>query len=112
MSSIRQEKINSLIKRELAQIFQQESRGLFQGAFITVTTVRVSPDLGNCKVYLSFMAVADKEAALDMVKDQSWKIRQQLGSKVGKQLRKIPELAFFIDDSLDYYDEIDRLLKK
>lgn len=112
MSSIRQEKINSLLKRELALIFQQESRNLFNGMFITVTVVRVTPDLGVAKAYLSFMATKDKKAALETVREQTWKVRQLLGSKVGKQLRRVPELTFFIDDSLDYFDEIDRLLKE
>jgi ribosome-binding factor A len=111
MASIRQEKVSSLLKRELALIFQRESRNLFEGRFITVTQVRVAPDLGSAKVYLSFMAVADKQVALEQVKSVDWKVRQILGSVVGKQLRRTPELFFYLDDSLDYYDEIDRLLK-
>lgn len=111
MSSIRQEKISSLLKRELALIFQQESQNLLGGMFTTVTLVRVTSDLGVAKVYLSFMAVNDKKEALAKVNTVNWKIRKILGSRVGKQLRKIPELSFFIDDSLDYFEEIDQLLK-
>lgn len=111
MSSIRQEKISSLLKRELAIIFQQESQNLLGGMFTTVTMVRVTSDLGVAKIYLSFMAVSDKKEALAKVNDVNWKIRKILGSRVGKQLRKIPELSFFIDDSLDYFEEIDQLLK-
>jgi ribosome-binding factor A len=111
MSSIRQEKISSLLKRELALIFQQESQNLLSGMFTTVTMVRVTSDLGVAKVYLSFMAVKDKKEALAKVNTVNWKIRKILGSRVGKQLRKIPELSFFIDDSLDYFEEIDQLLK-
>lgn len=111
MASIRQEKVSSLLKRELAVIFQRESRNLFEGRFITVTQVRVAPDLGTAKVYLSFMAVPDAKAALEQVKQNDWKVRQILGNTVGKQLRRVPELFFYLDDSLDYYDEIDRLLK-
>jgi ribosome-binding factor A len=111
MSSIRQEKVGQLLKRELAIIFQRESNTLFGGKFITVTQCRISPDLGMAKVYLSFMATKDKEAALRDVEEVNWKVRKLLGTKVGKQLRRIPELKFYVDDSLDYYDEIDRLLK-
>ncbi len=111
MSSIRQEKISSLLKRELALIFQQESQNLLGGMFTTVTIVRVTSDLGVAKIYLSFMAVSDKKEALAKVNAVNWKIRKILGSRVGKQLRKIPELSFFIDDSLDYFEEIDQLLK-
>jgi ribosome-binding factor A len=112
MDSIRQQKISSLLKKELAIIFQKESQTLFGGRFITVTQVRVTPDLGLAKTYLSIMASKDKEADLKMIREQDWKIRKILAGKVGKQLRKMPELAFYIDDSLDYYEEIDSLLKK
>ena len=73
--------------------------------------VRVAPDLGTAKVYLSFMAVSDAKEALEQVKQNDKKVRQILGNTVGKQLRRVPELFFYLDDSLDYYDEIDRLLK-
>lgn len=112
MDSIRQQKINSLLKKELAIIFQRESNNLFGGRFITVTQVRVTPDLGLAKVYLSIMASKDKAADLELIKSQGWKIRKILAGTVGKQLRKMPELAFYIDDSLDYYEQIDSLLKK
>lgn len=111
MASIRQEKVAGLIRKELALIFQRESRTLFEGAFITVTQVRMSPDLGTAKVYLSFMAVKDSDGELEKVKAQGKKIRHILGNAVGKQLRRVPELFFYLDDSLDYFDEIDRLLK-
>lgn len=112
MASIRQEKVANLLKRELAEIFQQESRNLFGGKFITVTQVRISPDLGLARTYLSIMAVPDPKAELSKINEQKWKIKKLLVQRVGRQLRKMPELAFFIDDSLDYYDEISDLLKK
>jgi ribosome-binding factor A len=112
MATIRQEKVSNLIKQELSMIFQQESRNWFGGAFISVTTVRVSTDLGVCKVYLSFFQAKDRVALLDLIKDEGWRVRKMLASKIGKQVRVIPALQFFVDDSLDYADEIDRLLKK
>jgi ribosome-binding factor A len=114
MPSIRQEKVAKLIQQELAIIFQQHSVDLFNGAFITVTTVRMSPDLGVAKAYLSFFAPGenDKSEFLEMVRAQSSKIRGLLGNKVGKQLRVVPELIFFLDDSLDYADNINDLLKE
>ena len=111
MTSIRQERINSLLRRELAQIFQRESRNLFQGKFITVTEVQVTKDLGLAKIYLSILASADDEADLRMIEEQNRMVRKLLASRVRKQLRKIPELRFYIDDSLDRYEEINRLLK-
>ncbi|MCZ4407882.1 30S ribosome-binding factor RbfA [Cryomorphaceae bacterium 1068] len=114
MPSIRQEKVAKLIQQELAIIFQQHSRDLFGGAFITVTVVRMSPDLGFAKTFLSFFAPGkeSKEEILEIVRAKSSKIRGILGNKVGKQLRIVPELAFFIDDSLDYSEKIDDLLKE
>lgn len=112
MASIRQEKINNLLKRELALIFQQESRNIFGGKFITVTEVSVTSDLGLAKTYLSILASPDEKEDLKMIEKNSWKIRKILASRVGKQLRKIPELKFYIDDSLQRYEEIERILKE
>jgi len=112
MSTIRQQKVESLLKKELAVIFQKESRNLFGGAFITVTIIRISPDLGYAKVYLSFFGAADKEKLFKKVNSYTSKIRWYLGLQVGKQLRIVPELHFFEDDSLDYAKKIDDLLKE
>lgn len=111
MPSIRQEKIANVIKQSLAIIFQQQSSFLFDGMFITVTQVRISPDLKLAKVFLSFMAVKDKEEALKKVQSQKSRVRKLLGDDVGKQLRLVPDLQFHIDDSLDYAQKINELLK-
>jgi ribosome-binding factor A len=112
MSSIRQEKVASLIKQELSIIFQREASTHFDGLFITVTLVRMSPDLGVAKVYLSFMTVKDLDAALKVVKKERNWTRHALAGVIGKQVRRIPELQFYIDDSLDYYDAIEKALKE
>jgi ribosome-binding factor A len=112
MESVRQQKVSKLLQKELAEIFRGQARTLFGGAFITVTMVRVSPDLGNAKVYLSIMATKDKAAIFKLVNEQNHVIRKKLGAIVGKQLRIVPELQFFIDDSLDYAMKIEELLKK
>jgi len=112
MDSLRQQKVNKLLAKELAEIFRSEARSLFGGGFITVTQVRISPDLGVARVYVSIMATKDKDAIFKLIQDQSSQIRKKLGNIVGKQLRIVPELTFFIDDSLDYAMRIDELLKK
>lgn len=112
MESVRQQKINRLVQKELAEIFRSESRNLFGGAFITVTTVRVSPDLGVAKVYISIMATNDKQAIFNLINEQNHAIRKRLGIIIGKQLRIVPELHFYLDDSLDYAMKIEELLKK
>jgi ribosome-binding factor A len=112
MESLRQQKVNKLLAKELAEIFRSESRSLFGGGFITVTTVRVSPDLSSAKIYLSIMGNKEKAAVFKLIQDQVSVIRKKLGLIVGKQLRIVPELMFYIDDSLDYAMKIDALLKK
>ncbi len=112
MESLRQQKVNKLLAKELAEIFRSEARALFGGGFITVTGVRVSPDLGLAKVYLSIMANRDKNVVFKMIQDQNSVIRRKLGGIIGKQLRIVPELMFYIDDSLDYAMKIEELLKK
>ena len=111
MDSIRQNKVARLIQKDLADIFQHESRNLFQGKLISVTVVRVSKDLSVAKVYLSIFPSEGTDEVLNLIKQVSGQIRGILGHKVGKQLRIIPELSFFIDDSLDYIDNITTLLK-
>lgn len=111
MDSIRQNKINKLISRELAEIFRCESKSIFEGAFISVTQVRVSPDLGSAKVYISILG-KEKEKTMKLVVKQKTDMRRRLGMAVGKQMRAIPELQFYLDDSLDYAMNIERLLKK
>jgi ribosome-binding factor A len=112
MESLRQQKVNKLLAKELAEIFRSESRSLFGGGFITVTTVRVSPDLSSAKIYLSIMGNKEKAVVFKLIQDQVSVIRKKLGLIVGKQLRIVPELMFYIDDSLDYAMKIDALLKK
>lgn len=112
MDSVRQQRINKLVQKELAEIFREESRNLFGGAFITVTQVRVSADLGIAKVYISIMATKDRDAIFKLVEEQKAPIRKRLGNLVGKQLRIVPELHFYLDDSLDYAMKIESLLKK
>jgi ribosome-binding factor A len=111
MSSIRQEKVANLVKRELSIIFQQKAGDWFLGRFITVTTVRISPDLSVARAYLSLFTKENKEDILNDIRKESFRIRKELGGKVGKQLRIVPNLMYFLDDSLDYAETIDNLLK-
>ena len=111
MDSVRQNKVNSLLQKEMAEVIQLEGHNLLPGGLITVTGVRVSPDLGVAKVYVSLFPVKDKKAALERIKEHTHQLRGALGRRVGKQMRVVPELLFYIDDSLDKQEEIDRLLK-
>lgn len=110
MESTRQQKISRLLQKELADIFQKESRTMFMGKMISVTVVRVTPDLALARSYLSIFPSDNSSEVLKNIRIANPRIRGMLGRKVGKQLRVIPELEFYIDDSLDYIDNIDRLL--
>lgn len=113
MSSIRQNKVAALIQRELANYFLVHSRSKYTGAMISVTTVRVSPDLGLAKVYISiFNGTASRDEVFNMVENNAKEIRAHFANETKKQLRVAPQFMFFLDDSLDYASEIDRLLKK
>ncbi|MCF8372495.1 MAG: 30S ribosome-binding factor RbfA [Bacteroidales bacterium] len=111
MESIRQSKVARLLQKDLGQYFQLEGSPLGHGGMITVTIVRVSPDLGSAKIYLSIFPSEKAEKAMEEIQDATKSIRYQLGKKVRHQLRVVPELHFFLDDSLDYADKIDDLLK-
>lgn len=111
MESTRQKKVSRLIQKEMADIFLRKTNELAHGKMITVTKVRISPDLSIAKVYLSIYPSTGTGDIIKGIQDQTAKLRFEMGQKVGKQLRIVPDIAFFIDDSLDYIDNIDRLLK-
>ena len=112
MDSIRQNKVGRLIQRDLSEMFQRECKEVALGAMLSVTTVRVSPDLSYARVYVSIFPSEKTEAVLASLEEKNKQIRFILGKKIGKQTRIVPELRFFVDDSLDYIDHIDSLLKQ
>jgi len=111
MESRRQQKIAKVLKQDLAVLFQREAKTLFSGAFITVTSVSITADMSYAKVYLSIMGNKDK-VILKEVQIKSKEIRNIIAKQVRHQMRKVPEFQFYIDDSLDYYEKIDDLLKQ
>jgi ribosome-binding factor A len=111
MGSIRQNKIEGVIQEALGVYFQRNAREVCLGAMVSVTVVRVTPDLSLARIYLSIFAGPDKKEVLASIQEHSSKIRGEVGRNL-KNLRKIPELIFKIDDSLDYAMEIDSLLKQ
>ncbi len=111
MDSTRQKKISRLLQKEISELFQKEVREIAMGVMVTVTVVRISPDLGQAKVYLSIFPNDKIKDVYQNINEHASQIRFALGKRVGKQMRIIPNLAFFLDDSIDYLDNIDRLLK-
>lgn len=111
MSSIRQNKVARLLQKELATIFQQNGADWFPNTMVSVTTIRLAPDLGFAKVYLSVFGKMEPKACVTLVNEHSKMIRGDLGRRIKNQLRMVPEIAFYLDDSLDYAEEIEQLLK-
>ena len=111
MQETRQNKIARLLQKELSVIFQEQTRSL-HGVMVSVTRVKISPDLSVCTAYLSIFPSAKGEELMQNITKNEKQIRYELGTRVRYQLRIIPELRFFIDDSLDYIERIDELLKK
>lgn len=112
MESTRQNKVARQIQKDLGEIFQRLEKDVLQGRMVTITVVRMSPDLSLAKVFLSIFPSGNLNEYLEHLKQYTRPIRNQLGQRVKNQLRIVPELAFFIDDSLDYVEKIDQLLKK
>lgn len=111
MGSIRQNKIEGVIQKELSVFFQRNAREICLGAMVSVTTVRVTSDLSLARTYISIFGGPDKKEVLESIQNYSGKIRGEVGKRL-KNLRKIPELIFHIDDSLDYAQQIEDLLSK
>lgn len=111
MESTRQAKISRLLQKELSEIFRQQTAKT-HGVIVSVSAVRTSPDLSIAKAYLSIFPSDKAPEILESIKASAKTVRYELAQKVRFQLRKVPELQFYIDDSLDYIDNIDSLLEK
>ena len=112
MSSIRQNKVARLLQKEISQIFQLNSANWFPNTMVTVTVIRVAPDFSFAKVYLSVFGKMDPKECVELISAHSKMVRGELGNRIGKQLRITPEVAFYVDDSLDYAEEISKLLNE
>jgi ribosome-binding factor A len=112
METIKQQRVASVVKRALSEIFVNETKDMFGDAMITVTVVRVTSDLKLAKVYVSIYGVDDKNAILQDLQILKPQIKNLLVQKIRHQLRWMPDLQFYIDDSLDYIEKIDNILNK
>jgi ribosome-binding factor A len=112
MESTRQQKVARLVQRELADYFIRHGRDFVKGGMVSVTQVRVSPDLSIARVYLSLMGGGSAEESLQRIEESKSKIRYSVGQSLGKSLRIVPDLHFFHDDSAAYADRIEQLLSK
>ncbi|MEX2591652.1 MAG: 30S ribosome-binding factor RbfA [Anditalea sp.] len=111
MESKRQQKYAKLIQKELGEIFQKESKSLVGNAMITITRVQMSPDLSLAKVYMSFL-LANNNELFDRINEAKKSIRRNLGNRIGKSVRIVPEIAFFLDESSAYAQHMDKVISK
>ena len=110
METTRQNKIARLIQKELSDIFQKQTMHM-RGVLVSVSACRISPDMSICRAYLSVFPSGKAEEIVENINTNQRQVRYELGTRLGKQLRIIPELKFFVDDSLDYAQHIDDLLR-
>ncbi len=101
-----------MINKVLNTIFLRLGLNTIQGGMMSISSVKITPDLFDARIYLSFFQVKDQDAALATIKDHAKEIRRDLGNSVRHQLRSVPELTFYIDDTLDYAFKIEELLKQ
>lgn len=112
MESKRQQKFAGVIQEDLAAIFQREGINYLPNTLITITKVRVTPDLALARIFLSFFNNTNSQLALQTIKSHSSEIRYKLGARIKDQVRVIPQLEFFVDDTGDYVERMDKIFEK
>lgn len=100
------------MNEELNDIFQRMGLNMIDGGMVSISSVKVTPDLLEARIFLSFFQVQQPEVAMHRIEERAWEIKKELASRVSKQLRRMPELKFFLDDTLDYVFKMEELFKK
>ena len=108
----RQKQVGALLLHELGEIFQRLGLSMMDGGLVSLTTVKVTPDLLEARVYLSLLQIKDAAGAMKKVEDRAWEIKRELAARVKHQLRRIPTLQYFHDDTLEHADRMDALFRK
>ena len=112
MDSKRQHKVSRLLQKEMSAIFEFEVRDILHGGLVTITKVYVTKDLAISRFYLSIFSVKNKQNLLEEIRSHTPELRYRLGNRIAKQVRAVPQLEFFEDDSLDYIENIEKLIKE
>lgn len=110
--SKRQKQVAQLVMEEMSDIFQREGLNVVDGGMVSISKVMVTPDLLEARIYLSLFQIKDTAKLLHTIKERTWDLRKQLGQRVKNQLRRVPELVFYNDDTLDYVFKMEELFKK
>ena len=108
----RQKQVSGLIQENLNEIFQRLSLNMIEGGMVSISSVKITPDLLEARVYLSFFQSPDPKAALKKIEDRGWEIKKELSARVRQQLRRIPEIKYFRDETLDTVFKMEELLKE
>ena len=108
----RQKQVGALLMQELSDIFQRLGLSMIDGGLISLTAVKVTPDLLEARIYLSLFQVKDTAAVMKKIEDRGWEVKKELAERVRRQLRRIPILQYFHDDTLDHADKMEELFKK
>ncbi len=108
----RQKQVAGLLKEEISEIFQRLGLSMTDGGMISISSVKVTPDLFEARIYLSLFQVKDVNATMQKVQERSWEIKKELVSRVKHQLRSMPQLTFFRDDTLDHVFKMEEVFRK
>jgi ribosome-binding factor A len=108
----RQKQVGSLLNEEINLVFQRLGLNMIDGGMVSISSVKLTPDLLEARIYLSFFQVKDAKETLQKIEERAWEIKRELTSRVAKQLRRMPILKFFHDETLDYVFKMDELFKK
>lgn len=108
----RQKQVAGLLNEELSDIFQRLGMNMMDGGMISISSVKITPDLFDARIYLSLFKVKDVDATMKKIEERSWEIKKELVSRVKTQLRSMPQLTFYVDDTLEYVDKMDAIFKK
>ena len=108
----RQKQVAAVLEKELNDIFQRLGLSMMDGGMISIASVKITPDLFDARIYLSLFKVKDAAATLNNIKERAWEIKKELTARVRHQLRSMPQLTFYIDDTLDYVDKMEQIFKE
>ncbi len=108
----RQKQVAAVLEKDLNDIFQRLGLTMMDGGMISISSVKITPDLFDARIYLSFFKVKDPTATLNIIQERGWEIKKELTARVRHQLRSMPQLTFYLDDTLDYVDKMEQLFKE
>ena len=108
----RQKQVSGLIQEEVNHIFQRLGLSMMDGGMVSISSVKITPDLLECRIYLSIFNAKDNKAVLKKIEDRAWEVKKELASRVKTQLRRIPDIKYFLDDTLDHVFRMEEIFKQ